>query len=160
MQVKTYFKDDVSGDIFSTSPEGAEDFAENYENPANLIHLEPTFCDGGGFNGKSSKIAFGKDLMFIRVLEIEEERTNNEMEYLALITALTFGDEEELFLTDSKLVVNQINNNWKCNFKHLERLRDIAKILLEKKKGVIMWCPREENLAGIKLDQLKKVRVK
>jgi ribonuclease HI len=62
------------------------------------------------------------------------EKTNNESEYQGLIAGLKWlveslegksveADQVEIFM-DSKLVVEQINQNWKINQAHL---RDLAK---------------------------------
>jgi len=59
------------------------------------------------------------------------EKTNNEAEYLALINALTwlkdFSDNNKLeqvdFYLDSKLVVEQMQKNWKIKE---PRLRELA----------------------------------
>lgn len=150
-----WFKDVEKNNIFGVELSKVEDFQEEYENPGDLIIIEDVYyCDGGGFNGKTSKIAFGMDS--IKVLEIDEERTNNEMEYLSLITALVFAKEDSLILSDSKLIVNQTTKEWKCNYKHLEKLRDLSKILMKRKNISLSWVSRDKNLAGIKLDMLKR----
>lgn len=138
----------------------AEDFQESYEDPANLVPINIHYCDGAGWNGKISKIAFGKQGSDIKVIEVNENKTNNEVEYLALITAMLFAEDDDLIFTDSSLVVNQITNNWKVNFEHLEKLRDVARKVAHEKRITIRWTPREKNLAGIHLDKIKKVKKK
>ena len=64
--------------------------------------------------------------------------TNNEAEYISLIKALELSIEKGIqrinFFMDSKLVVEQVNNRWKINFKHLQELKnkvDIYKSQIE-----------------------------
>jgi ribonuclease HI len=78
--------------------------------------------------------------------------TNNEAEYLAVIEALNFVEEnsEVSILSDSKLIVNQIKMEWHIKE---ERLREMFKKVIEiidkkKLKFKIEWIPREENKAG------------
>lgn len=63
-------------------------------------------------------------------------KTNNEAEYLAFLTALEFllayeishpGEIEQAeFFSDSKLVVEQVNRNWKINKAELRALAETA----------------------------------
>lgn len=87
--------------------------------------------------------------------------TNNELEYLALIFALeyirgmTYRKSEGItILSDSQLVVNQINGKW--DVKH-EKLRDLyVKCISKMDEDVkVKWIPRETNRAGIHLEALK-----
>ena len=73
--------------------------------------------------------------------------TNNQAEYLAIITALKkFQDslDEVVIFSDSKNTVNQLNHN--------EQLRNLAQeawLLIPKIPELkIKWIPRKENLAG------------
>ena len=54
--------------------------------------------------------------------------TNNESEYLSLIKALGISIEKNMefinIFMDSKLVVKQVNGEWKINFPHLQKLKD------------------------------------
>lgn len=81
--------------------------------------------------------------------------TNNCAEYAALGFALKFLEEEkwkgtlEIF-GDSKLVVEQVNDNWACNKDHLQILRERVWSLLKAvgEQWTIAWVPREENEAA------------
>ena len=79
------------------------------------------------------------------------DRTNNEAEYYALLKALELIAEkatgkslgnigEALVRSDSKLVVNQVNGEWR-----VEDERKLGSVRLE-------WVPREENCAGLWLE--------
>jgi len=84
--------------------------------------------------------------------------TNNVAEYRALLSGLLyigcrrvdFDDEDEYVIkSDSKLVVEQVNGNWRVRDQNLksyceqaiEWIKDIGAIKVE-------WIPRERNLAG------------
>jgi len=78
--------------------------------------------------------------------------TNNEAEYLAVIEALKFVEENSkvTIFSDSKLVVNQINMEWHIKQDRLRELFEKVQSLIEKKKidFKIEWIPREKNKAG------------
>ena len=78
--------------------------------------------------------------------------TNNQAEYLAIITALKkFQDssEEITIFSDSKNTVNQLNHEFAINNEQLRILAQEAWLLIPKiSKLKIKWIPREENLAG------------
>ena len=76
-------------------------------------------------------------------------RTNNEAEYEALLRLLeeaTRRDLTELEVCgDSRLVVCQVNRQWKINLPHLRELAARAWKLLEGRKVTLRWIPREQN---------------
>ncbi len=96
------------------------------------------------------------------------DRTNNEAEYYALLKALGLlaekwaekesgnlsgGTSKALVRSDSKIVVNQVNGQWRVEDLKLVELSDKAKDLIKKLGGVrLEWVPREENLAGLWLE--------
>lgn len=81
------------------------------------------------------------------------DMTNNIAEYAAVHGALRdvlnhgYEDHDILLYTDSKLVVEQLSDRWKCNSPHLRVWRDgIWKLMEQFKKDVsFTWIPREEN---------------
>lgn len=148
------------------------------------------FCDGGcepknpggvatygwviyerrddGSNG--NKLAFDKKV----VADGGKLATNNYAEYCGLGFALRFLKDKEYqgsvyVYSDSKLLVNQVTMDWKCNKPHLQKLRkriwDIAdemhlypcsptELKVIKESGlqddghgflVLQWIPREQN---------------
>jgi ribonuclease HI len=106
------------------------------------------YCDGSGFNGRTSGYAVvppkGAPIIVIEPID----KTNNVREYEAVICALGqcgIGDE---ILTDSALVVNQVNGKWRVKEKHLQPLCDTARQMMNDKSAKLAWVPREENLAG------------
>ena len=84
--------------------------------------------------------------------EKKSEITNNQAEYLAIISALkkfVDTDNEITIYSDSKNTVNQLNHEFAINN---EKLRDLAReswVLIAKFSNLlIVWIPRKENLAG------------
>ena len=85
-------------------------------------------------------------------MEYHEGISNNEAEYLAIITALNNvinKDNQIVILSDSQLVVNQINHKYGINNEKLRRLATQVWVL-EKKfdKFELHWLRRSENKAG------------
>jgi len=84
--------------------------------------------------------------------EKKPEITNNQAEYLAIISALkkfVDTDDEITIFSDSKNTVNQLNHEFAINN---EKLRDLAReswlIIGKFSQLSIVWIPRKENLAG------------
>ena len=95
-----------------------------------------------------------------------EEASNNVAEYNGLLNALRwlykYRDEHILCKGDSKLVIEQMNGNWRMNkglyipwaLKCKEALKYFSDIKLE-------WIPREQNIADdISKDSLRRAGVK
>ncbi len=84
--------------------------------------------------------------------EKKSEITNNQAEYMAIISALkkfVDTDNEITIYSDSKNTVNQLNHEFAINN---EKLRDLAReswVLIAKFSSLsIVWIPRKENIAG------------
>jgi len=78
--------------------------------------------------------------------------TNNQAEYMAIISALNkFVDSEDeiTIFSDSKNTVNQLNHEFAINN---EQLRDLAReawnVMGKFSNLSVVWIPRKENLAG------------
>lgn len=73
------------------------------------------------------------------------ERTNNEAEYSAVLMALRAVKDVTEILSDSQLIVNQLNRKW-----HIKeaRLREYALEIWKHPGVAFTWIPRKENLAG------------
>lgn len=78
--------------------------------------------------------------------------SNNEAEYLAIIAALNNvinQDRQIVVLSDSQLVVNQINHKFGINNERLRRLASQVWVLEKKfEKFELLWLRRSENKAG------------
>ena len=96
------------------------------------------------------------------------DKTNNEAEYHALLRLLSLlstspsGKSHRRFssiagtvriFSDSKLLVNQVNGEWKVQEESLSRLREEARNLMNKLGSIRLdWVPREKNYAGLWLE--------
>jgi ribonuclease HI len=96
------------------------------------------------------------------------DRTNNEAEYYALLKALALAKErwadkttgkvldgvgEILIRSDSQLVVNQVNGEWRVEDSKLIELCEEARDSIKKLGSIkLEWVPREENYAGLWLE--------
>ncbi|MEX0861636.1 reverse transcriptase-like protein [Nitrosopumilus sp.] len=84
--------------------------------------------------------------------EKKPEITNNQAEYLAIISALNKfvdSDQEIIIYSDSKNTVNQLNHEFAINNEHLRALAQEAWGIIAKFSNLsIVWIPRKENLAG------------
>ena len=78
--------------------------------------------------------------------------TNNQAEYLAIISALKkydISDDEIIIYSDSKNTVNQLKHEFAINNEQLRNLaRDAWSIMAKFSNLKIIWVPRAENLAG------------
>ncbi len=74
--------------------------------------------------------------------------TSNTCEYLAMLEALELSSNFSVIYSDSQLVVNQITNNWKCNYPHLKVILEKCKSILREKDVDIFWISRNKNIAG------------
>ena len=82
--------------------------------------------------------------------------TNNEMEYTALIHALSDPRSDGATIyTDSQLLVGQLTQGWKVRAANLAPLNERANTLLLQRKATLVWVPREENKAGKVLEKDK-----
>jgi ribonuclease HI len=78
--------------------------------------------------------------------------TNNQAEYLAIISALTKlgqSGEQITIYSDSKNTVSQLNHEFAINSEQLRELARQAWSLISKMPNLkIVWIPRAQNLAG------------
>ena len=108
------------------------------------------YVDGSG--GPNGGFGFFVNETGESFYEKKPEITNNQAEYMAIISALNkFVDsnEEIKIFSDSKNTVNQLNHEFAINN---EQLRDLAReawgIMGKFSNLSIQWVPRKENLAG------------
>ena len=78
--------------------------------------------------------------------------TNNQAEYLAIISALKKYenyDDEVIIYSDSKNTVSQLNHDFAINNDQLRSLaREAWSLIANFSNLTINWVPRNENLAG------------
>ena len=84
--------------------------------------------------------------------EKKSEITNNQAEYLAIISALNKyidSNEEITIYSDSKNTVNQLNHEFAINNERLRELAQESWAIMGKFSNLsITWVPRKDNLAG------------
>ncbi len=87
------------------------------------------------------------------------DKTNNEAEYHALLAALWYISNKltpkglkapsTRIFSDSKLVVGQVNGDWKVENPRLRQLQQkVVKVIVELQLPRLVWVPREQNYAG------------
>lgn len=111
------------------------------------------YCDGSGWNGKKSKFCVCSDEGYLFKEVFEKELTNNQVEYFAVIHALSICEEGDKILTDSLLVVNQVSGKWKVKNEKLFPLWVKANKLAKEKNIYPEWIERNKNLAGNLLEK-------
>ncbi len=108
------------------------------------------YVDGSG--GSNSGYGFFVKETGESFYEKKSDITNNQAEYLAIISALNkhVGSKEEITIySDSKNTVNQLNHEFAINNERLRELAREAWRLVGKFSNLtIVWIPRNENLAG------------
>ena len=108
------------------------------------------YVDGSG--GPNSRYGYFVKETGESFCEEKSGLTNNQTEYLAIISALkryVDSDDEITIYSDSKNTVNQINHEFAINNEELRNLaRESWEIIAKFSNLSIVWVPRKENLAG------------
>ena len=108
------------------------------------------FVDGSG--GSNSGFGYFIKETGESFYEKKSDITNNQAEYLAIISVLKkFSDstDEIMIYSDSKNTVSQLNHEYAINNEQLRNLaREAWKIITKFSNLKIKWIPRNENLAG------------
>ena len=84
--------------------------------------------------------------------EKKPDITNNQAEYLAMISALkkfVESNDDVTIYSDSKNTVSQLNHEFAINNEQLRILaREAWELIAKNSKIKLVWIPRKENLAG------------
>ena len=108
------------------------------------------YVDGSG--GSDSGYGFFVKETGESFYEKKPDITNNQAEYMAIISALkkfVDDDKEITIFSDSKNTVSQLNHEFAINNEILRDLAREAWELIGKFSNLtITWVPRKENLAG------------
>ena len=108
------------------------------------------YVDGAG--GENSGYGFYVKETGDSFYEKKPNITNNQAEYLAIISALKkFAEapDEITIFSDSKNTVSQLNHEYAINNEQLRTLaREAWELIANNSKIKITWIPRKENLAG------------
>jgi len=111
------------------------------------------YCDGS-----TTKVCYKFETCEPIIINLNRKVTNNEGEYQAIIyalgAALRLRWKELLVLSDSQLIVNQLNRAYKIKKPHLKKLAEnVLKLGRQFDKIEFKWIRRTENLAGIALEE-------
>ena len=110
------------------------------------------YVDGSGGGGPNSGYGYFVKETGESFYEKKPKLTNNQAEYLAIISALNKyvdSNEEITIYSDSKNTVNQLNHKFAVNNEILRELAREAWVIIAKFSNLsILWIPRKENLAG------------
>jgi len=89
------------------------------------------------------------------IVELSDTVTVNEGEYLAVIYAFILLARDAYYkkptieiLSDSQLIVRQLNNEYAIKAPNLQVYAEVAKWLAAGWNVTFVWLPREENPAG------------
>jgi ribonuclease HI len=108
------------------------------------------YVDGSG--GPNSGYGFFVKETGESFYEKKPNLTNNQAEYIAIISALNKyanSNDEIIIYSDSKNTVNQLNHEFAINNEQLRKLAQESWSLIGKFSNLtIVWIPRKENLAG------------
>ena len=118
------------------------------------------YVDGG--THKSRICVVDQSNNFENVKTRKGNPTNNELEYLALLYALSYihtakiHARQIIILTDSKLMANQMNDKWRITNEKLAKLNGKCKRMMLPNIR-IKWISRKRNKAGFILDKMKQM---
>ena len=108
------------------------------------------YVDGGG--GDDSGFGYFVKETGESFYEKKPGITNNQAEYMAIISALkkfVDAEDEVIIYSDSKNTVSQLNHDFAINNEQLKELAREAWPLIAKFSNLkITWIPRNQNLAG------------
>ena len=108
------------------------------------------YVDGSG--GANSGYGFFVNETGESFYENKSDITNNQAEYLSIISALKkfeSSNDEIIIFSDSKNTVNQLNHEFAINNDELRSLAREAWSLIAKFSNLkLTWVPRSKNLAG------------
>jgi ribonuclease HI len=111
----------------------------------------------GGRDSRSGEIYIGALIVDVATGKVIKEHsaamgtgTHNEAEYQGLLYALRFaiehGAQALRVLSDSRLIVNQVNGQWRIYQDHLRAYHAQASELIQQLPAFeIEWIPRKEN---------------
>lgn len=120
--------------------------------------LVEIFFDGGVVNNRVCIYDHSTRKHFVK--SMIGDKTNNELEYLALIEAIKYArmayqpTVEIVFKGDSRLVIMQVWKAWKINHNHLAVLQQQVIQLLKGIRHRGQWIGRDANYAGVYLEAL------
>jgi ribonuclease HI len=123
------------------------------ENAPEVTEVATIHFDGGGQSPgpvTAACIVELSDGSVVQAVRCFDQGTHNTAEWHALILglrlALKHGERQVVVKGDSRLVVNQVNGEWKTKNPALQSLRTQAEELLAQfESWSVKWIPRKEN---------------
>ncbi len=115
------------------------------------------YCDAGTQNNGQ----FGNQKTVVVVTDVtgkvlvEEhigDKTNNEGELIGILKATSLAPSHSVILSDSQLAVNWAKGRYKTRIDRLKPLVTEVKNAVKEKGVEVKWIPREENQAGIYIE--------
>ena len=113
------------------------------------------YCDGSGGSPSGSTCACvifdpSGTVLQEKAIQLSDDASNNEAEYsgliLAIETALELGVTDLEVFSDSQLIVNQINENWRIKEIRLKELWSTAVQKAAEFDSIsLSWVRREKN---------------
>jgi hypothetical protein len=135
-----------------TDQDAAKVFDEE-KDPNMIVCVKAYYCDGSGWNGTACRyMVVDEDDIVIERSELKVRLTNNDMEYLAVKAACDCAEDGSVIFTDSMLVVEQVNGNFRTSAKFIDS-RDYIIDMMQKKGLLLRWIGRDNNLAGKRLER-------
>jgi ribonuclease HI len=120
------------------------------------------FCDGGTtkdgtYWSVAAESADGHCEVVVDHRRSDRLTTNNEAEYAAVMESFIYIQNNFTSVSpitvysDSKLVVEQVNDRWKSTEPRMLQLKTIVRSKFKELTNLgytinLMWCPREENV--------------
>ena len=119
------------------------------------------FFDGG--TALNSICVYDGNTSTFDIVEVDRKSTNNELEYLALISAIEYAKKQYdmhdvEFCGDSEIIILQMTGEYGVHAKnlrplHVEACRLLGLEMADTSHKFFKWVPREENLAGIEMEK-------
>lgn len=144
---------DLNDKIPSLSEERLNQFYDSISKQLMETTEAEIFIDGASDSNNNGGVGVvlksnGKELE--NISRSVGKKTNNEAEYLAMITGLKLALNNNFntvkVYSDSELLVNQINGKYKVKAKNLQPLfNQVLDVLDEFETFKVSWIPREEN---------------
>lgn len=119
------------------------------------------YTDGGGRDDqglsrlgviRTHKNRKSDDINDVISLTLHIKMTNNEAEYLAILYGCIMAGNGDTIKVDSELIAKQLSGEYRVKSQNLLSLYESVKKMCTVKKLKVEWVPREDNLAGIMLE--------
>ncbi len=108
------------------------------------------YTDGSG-KGAYGYVIMSEDnleTLNSKYAQSETSITNNQAEYMGVLFALMNTNQDCTIISDSQLVVNQLNHEWAIKNDDLRKLAQEVWELCKNRKIEFKWVHREKNKAG------------